>query len=51
MEWSRVESPREAERAITKGLPVLTDVPSVLTACDAIDVLIEVTGTVREAAA
>ena len=50
MEWRRAESPREAERAITKGLPVLTDDPSVLTACDAIDVLIEVTGTVREAA-
>jgi len=50
MAWSRAESGREAERAIASGLPVLTDDPSVLTACDAIDVLVEVTGTVEAAA-
>ena len=50
MAWSRAESAREAERAIASGLPVLTDDPSVLTACDAIDVLVEVTGTVEAAA-
>ena len=32
------------------GMPVLTDDPSVLTACDAIDVLVEATGTVEAAA-
>ena len=41
---------REAEEAIARGMPVLTDDPSVLTACDAIDVLVEVTGTVEAAA-
>jgi predicted homoserine dehydrogenase-like protein len=48
--WSRASSAREAEGAIARGLPVLTDDPSVLTACDAIDVLVEVTGTVSAAA-
>src|SRR5271165_885603 len=48
--WGRASSVREAEGAIARGLPVLTDDPSVLTACDAIDVLVEVTGTVGAAA-
>jgi predicted homoserine dehydrogenase-like protein len=43
-------SAREAETAITSGSPVLTDDPSILTTCDAIDVLIEVTGTIETAA-
>jgi predicted homoserine dehydrogenase-like protein len=49
-EWRRAESAREAEAAINRGVPVLTDDPSVLTACDAIDILVEVTGTVAAAA-
>jgi predicted homoserine dehydrogenase-like protein len=49
-EWRRAESAREAEAAINLGVPVLTDDPSVLTACDAIDILVEVTGTVAAAA-
>src|SRR6516164_3206252 len=48
--WARVASAREAEVAIVRGLPVLTDDPSVLTTCDAIDLLVEVTGTIEEAA-
>ena len=48
--WLRVCSAREAERAIARGLPVLTDDPSLLTACDAIDLLVEVTGSVEPAA-
>ena len=48
--WSRSASAREAETAIARGIPVLTDDPSVLTACDAIDLLVEVTGTVGAAA-
>src|SRR6266852_849276 len=48
--WNRVESAREAEGSIAQGVPVLTDDPSVLTSCDAIDVLVEVTGTVEAAA-
>jgi predicted homoserine dehydrogenase-like protein len=49
-EWSRAGSAREAEAAISRGTPVLTEDPSVLTACGAIDVLVEVTGTVEVAA-
>jgi predicted homoserine dehydrogenase-like protein len=48
--WSHAESAREAEAAIARGFPVLTADPSVLTACDAIDVVVEVTGTVETAA-
>jgi predicted homoserine dehydrogenase-like protein len=48
--WTRAASTREAEMAIAAELPVLTDDPSVLTACDGIDVIVEVTGTVTAAA-
>jgi len=48
--WVKVESARQAEAAIVRGLPVLTNDPHVLTACGAIDVLVEVTGTVEYAA-
>jgi predicted homoserine dehydrogenase-like protein len=50
MAWNRVESAREAEAAVSRGIPVLTDDPSVLTACEAIDILVEVTGSVEPAA-
>jgi predicted homoserine dehydrogenase-like protein len=49
-EWCRVGSARETEAAIVRGLPVLTDDPSLLTSCHSIDVLVEVTGTVEPAA-
>jgi predicted homoserine dehydrogenase-like protein len=48
--WSPVSSAREAEAAIGRGIPVLSDDPSVLTACDAIDLILEVTGSVEPAA-
>src|SRR6201993_3763065 len=48
--WSRVDSVHQAETAITRGVSVLTDDPSVLTHCELIDVLVEVTGTVEPAA-
>ena len=48
--WTAVSSAREAESAITRGEAVLTEDPAVLTACDAIDVLVEVTGTIAPAA-
>ncbi len=50
VEWVHAGSAREAEAAIARGVPVLTDDASVLTACDPIDVLVEVTGTVEAAA-
>lgn len=49
-EWRRVSSVRAAEAAIDAGIPVLTDDPSVLTACQAVDILLEVTGTIEAAA-
>jgi predicted homoserine dehydrogenase-like protein len=48
--WSRVDSALEAEAEIARGHVVLTEDPMVLTACGAIDVLVEVTGTVEPAA-
>src|SRR6516225_2990274 len=48
--WARAGSAREAQHAIERETPVLTDDPSVLTACNAIDILVEVTGTVDAAA-
>lgn len=49
-EWRRVTSARAAETAIELGIPVLTDDPAVLTTCPAIDILVEVTGTIEAAA-
>ena len=49
VEWSRVDSARAAESEITRGRPVLCDNPDILTACGAIDLLLEVTGTVEPA--
>ncbi len=48
--WSRADSAQQAEAAISQGIPVLTDDPLVLTRCNAIDILLEVTGTVEPAA-
>jgi len=47
--WHHAGSACEAEAAISRGVPVLTDDPSVLTACGAIDIIVEVTGTVDPA--
>jgi predicted homoserine dehydrogenase-like protein len=49
-DWSRVDSAQAADAAIEAGRPVITEDPSVLVACDLIDVLVEVTGTVAAAA-
>jgi len=45
-EWARASSASEAEKAIVSGKPVLTDDASVLTDCNAIDIIVEVTGTI-----
>src|SRR5215813_14672116 len=37
--WSPAASAREAEEAIRRSVPVLTEDPSVVTGCDAIDVV------------
>ena len=49
-QWARVGSSREAEEEIARGVPVLTDDALLLTSCDAIDVIVEATGTVEAAA-
>lgn len=48
--WSRVDSAGKADEEIARGVPVLTDDPSVLSECDAINVLVEVTGAIESAA-
>jgi predicted homoserine dehydrogenase-like protein len=50
IEWSSADRAAEVEASIRRGRPVLTDDPTVLTGCPAIDVVIEVTGTVDHGA-
>jgi predicted homoserine dehydrogenase-like protein len=50
LQWESAQSPAEAEARILRGMPVLTDDPHVLTRCNAIDLIVEVTGTVDFAA-
>jgi len=45
-QWESADSPSEAAVKISHGSPVLTDDPAVLTRCSAIDLIVEVTGTV-----
>src|SRR6267378_2392712 len=48
--WRQTDSARQAESLISAGVPVFTSDPSVLTACDAVDLVIEATGTIDCAA-
>jgi predicted homoserine dehydrogenase-like protein len=48
--WRHATCARDAEMEIRSGFTVLTDDPSVLTTCEAVDVIVEVTGTVEPAA-
>jgi predicted homoserine dehydrogenase-like protein len=50
LEWGHASTPQQAEARITAGMPVLTDDPHVLTRCGAIDIIVEVTGSVDFAA-
>jgi predicted homoserine dehydrogenase-like protein len=45
--WDTADRPEEAESSINAGRPVLTDDPTVLTRCAAVDLIIEVTGSVN----
>jgi len=49
LNWTYVSSAKEAEAAISRGSYVLTDDPQALTSCDAIDMIVEVTGSVEPA--
>ena len=47
---ARVDSASEAGQRIAEGIPVLTTDPGVLIGCDAIDLIVEATGTIEPAA-
>lgn len=49
-EWKWAEETGAASEFIHRGLPVLTDDSTVLIACDAVDLIVEVTGTIDPAA-
>jgi len=51
LDWRRASSVLGVESAIARGIPVLTQDPHLLTACENIDVIVEVTGTVEAGAA
>ena len=44
--WEATDSRGDAEAKILRGIPVLTEDATVLTQCDAVDLIVEVTGTV-----
>ena len=47
--WVRADSARAAQTAIANGTPVLAEDPAVLTTCDAVDLIVEVTGSIEPA--
>ena len=49
-DWASVDSASAAEAKIARGVPIITDDPDVLMRCPAIDLIVEVTGTVDFAA-
>ncbi len=48
--WQRAESAEEVDRAVARGIPALSNDPYALTECNAVDLIVEVTGTVEAAA-
>ncbi len=44
--WQAVDTSLQAEASISRGVPVITEDATVLTRCDAIDLIVEVTGSV-----
>lgn len=49
-QYALVETLADAEASISRNIPVLVDDPGILTRCDLIDIIVEVTGTVDYAA-
>ncbi len=45
-DWVAAETPDHAAAKISQGIPILADDPTVLTQCDEVDLIVEVTGTV-----
>lgn len=50
-DWRHVTSAHDAAAIIAQGRAVVSEDPSVLTGCEAIDIILEVTGTVQAGAA
>ncbi len=50
IDWVRADSVAEAETAISRGAAILTEDPSILCACDLIDIIVEATGSIAPAA-
>ena len=50
LKWARVASASEAEEQIARGVPALTTDAAALTSCKAIDIVVEVTGSIEPAA-
>lgn len=48
--WKYADSAQQADEAIAKGIAVIANDPSVLTSCELIDIVAEVTGTIEPAA-
>jgi len=48
--WQRAESAEEVDSAVARGIPALSNDPYALTECNAVDLIVEVTGTVEAAA-
>jgi predicted homoserine dehydrogenase-like protein len=44
--WAAADTPGAAETSISRGIPVITDDFTVLTRCNTVDLIVEVTGTV-----
>ena len=49
-EWRSADSAARVEEHVRRGMPVLTDDPTLLVRCPAIDLVVEVTGTIDFAA-
>jgi len=49
-EWAQASSASDAARLIEAGMPVLATDPTVLTSCDAVDIIVEATGSIEPAA-
>jgi len=50
MEWRSADTAARVEEGVRRGTPVLTEDPALLVRCPAIDIVVEVTGTVDFAA-
>ncbi|MBS1806287.1 MAG: NAD(P)-dependent oxidoreductase [Acidobacteria bacterium] len=50
LHWAQASTASDAEKLIAEETPVLTTDPTVLTSCDAVDIIVEATGSIEPAA-